>query len=107
MQPALAPEVEHTSTRWDASNSLKHALAQISSDKVKERADGQDLLRQIFSVRENCESLADRKDGSGWLHTFQTIFGAVMLERAASLRAAKSTSAGSASSGEWYLTQSV
>jgi hypothetical protein len=80
-------------------NSLKHALAQISSDKVKDRADGQDLLRQIFSVRKNCESLAERKDGGGWLHTFQTMFGAVMMERTASLKAGKSTSAASASSG--------
>ncbi len=75
--------------------SLKNALALISSDKVKERAEGQSMIRSIFSIRENCENLAEQADGNGWLHTFQAIFGAILVDRSASVKLVKSGSAAS------------
>ncbi len=72
--------------------SLKSAITLIASDKVKDRIDGQELLREIFSVRANCETLSSQPDNAGWLHVFQQCFGAVMLERAAAVKPGKASS---------------
>jgi hypothetical protein len=77
---------------------FSEALSRVSSDKIKERAEGMESLRTIFQSQTAVENLSTVTEGAGWLQTFQTLFGVVKMERAASLKKGK-TGAGS-SSGE-------
>lgn len=81
---------------------FSEALSKISSDKIKDRAEGMASLRTIFQSNTSVENLSTVTDNAGWLQTFQVLFGVVKMERAASLRKGKG-SAGSSSSGTLRL----
>lgn len=68
---------------------LRSALKLYESDKVKERSQGGELLREIFSSRENLAAFqeAGTKDGGGgWVALFQCLFQAVIKEKKAALK---------------------
>lgn len=73
-------------------HSLKSALGSIASTSIKERQEGLDLLRDIFSVPQNCQALQQSREGLGWLQVFQTLFGLVKMERQAALKKGKGAS---------------
>jgi ataxia telangiectasia mutated family protein len=75
------------------------ALSKISSDKIKDRAEGQALLRTIFQSNTSVENLSSVTDNAGWLQVFQVLFGVVKMERAASLKRGTGKTGGSSSSG--------
>ncbi|KAJ9107053.1 hypothetical protein QFC19_002922 [Naganishia cerealis] len=80
------------------SAAFSNALSKVSSDKVRERAEGMEQLRTIFQSQTSVENLSSVTDGVGWLQTFQTLFGVVKMERDQCLKRGKSTSSSSASS---------
>lgn len=79
-------------------STLAGAISLVSSDKIKERTEGCQLLRQMFAISSNVEALSSTADG--WLKILQALFGAVAVERTASLRTTKSSSGASSSNGE-------
>ena len=70
---------------------LQSALRLYESDKVRERADGQSRIREIFSNKENLlvfQVTAARDGGAGWIAFFQCLFQVVVLEKKTCLRKA-------------------
>ncbi|ORY28799.1 hypothetical protein BCR39DRAFT_533939 [Naematelia encephala] len=75
---------------------LQAALKLYSSDKVKERAQGHDAIRGIFSSRENLSNFqetAAKQGGEGWIAFFQCLFQVVVTEKKAALKKGASTQA--------------
>lgn len=65
---------------------LQSALSGYDSDKVKERDQGREAIREIFGNRENLEIFqesASRDGGSGWTALFQCLFQVVSREKKA------------------------
>ncbi|KLT40283.1 hypothetical protein CC85DRAFT_157894 [Cutaneotrichosporon oleaginosum] len=63
---------------------LTGALKLYESDKIKDRAQGGALLREIIGNRANLEVLqatANRDGGKGWVALFQCLFASVLLEK--------------------------
>ncbi|KAI5453722.1 Serine/threonine-protein kinase tel1, variant 2 [Naganishia albida] len=85
---------------------FSEALAKVSSDKIKERAEGMETLRTIFQSQASVENLSGVTDGAGWLQTFQTLFGVVKMERAASSKKGK-TGLQSSSAAETRLSNAM
>lgn len=76
---------------------FSEALSKISSDKIKDRAEGMASLRTIFQSNTSVENLSSVTENAGWLQTFQVLFGVVKMERAASLKKGKGTGVSSSS----------
>ncbi|OCF35599.1 hypothetical protein I316_02654 [Kwoniella heveanensis BCC8398] len=65
-------------------NGLQTALRLYQSDKIKERGQGLEQLREIFSNRENIntyQDIAQRDGGAGWVALFQCLFQVVVMEK--------------------------
>ncbi|WVQ93187.1 hypothetical protein IAU59_000251 [Kwoniella sp. CBS 9459] len=65
-------------------NGLQTALRLYQSDKIKERGQGLEQLREIFSNRENIntyQEIAQRDGGAGWVALFQCLFQVVVKEK--------------------------
>ncbi|WVF65515.1 hypothetical protein IAT40_000243 [Kwoniella sp. CBS 6097] len=65
-------------------NGLQTALRSYQSDKIKERGQGLEQLREIFSNRENIntyQEIAQRDGGAGWVALFQCLFQVVVMEK--------------------------
>lgn len=63
---------------------LQSALRLYESDKVRDRAEGHNRIRDIFSNRENLlafQETASRDGGAGWVAFFQCLFQVVVLEK--------------------------
>lgn len=63
---------------------LQSALRLYESEKVRDRAEGQNRIRDIFSNRENLlafQETASRDGGAGWVAFFQCLFQVVVLEK--------------------------
>ena len=70
---------------------LQSALRLYESDKIRDRADGHNRIRDIFSNRENLaafQETAARDGGAGWVAFFQCLFQVVVLEKKAWLKKA-------------------
>ena len=68
---------------------LQSALRLCGSDKVKERSQGQENVREIFGNRENLlifQETASRDGGAGWIAFFQCLFQVVVVEKKAALK---------------------
>ena len=68
---------------------LQAALRLCGSDRVKDRAQGQENVRQIFSNRENLvhfQETASRDSGAGWVAFYQCLFQMVVVEKKAAVR---------------------
>jgi ataxia telangiectasia mutated family protein len=79
---------------------LKAALRLYESDKVKERAQGGELIREIFSNKENLlafQETASRDGGAGWVAFFQCLFQVVVSEKKVVLKA------NSTAQGKWII----
>ncbi|WVR09037.1 hypothetical protein IAU60_006097 [Kwoniella sp. DSM 27419] len=79
-----------------AVNGLATALRLYQSDKIKERAQGLEQLKEIFSNRENlalCQETYAREGGSGWVAFFQCLFQVVIMEKKMVVKAGASAQA--------------
>lgn len=68
---------------------LEPALRLYQSDKIKDRSEGQTLIRQLFSNKENLirfQESASRSGGQGWIAFYQCLFQVVILEKKVCLR---------------------
>ncbi|GHJ83815.1 hypothetical protein NliqN6_0217 [Naganishia liquefaciens] len=83
------------------------ALSKISSDKIKDRAEGMASLRTIFQSNTSVENLSAVAENAGWLQTFQVLFGVVKMERAASLKKGKGPAGSSSSAAETRLSNAM
>ncbi len=80
---------------------LQSALKLCASDKVKDRSQGQEHVREIFSNRENLaafQETASRDGGAGWVAFFQCLFQVVVVEKKAAVKKGDSAQGGSKSS---------
>jgi ataxia telangiectasia mutated family protein len=69
---------------------LQPALRLYASDKVKDRSQGSEIIREIFSNKENLQifqETASRESGTGWLAFFQCLFQVVVTEKKGVLKA--------------------
>ena len=82
---------------------FSEALSRVSSDKIKERAEGMEQLRTIFQSQSSIENLSNVDDSIGWLQTFQTLFGVVKMERDHCMKKGKSTGSSAANSGMLFV----
>ncbi|TFY59771.1 hypothetical protein EVG20_g7665 [Dentipellis fragilis] len=64
-------------------NNLKAVLQQLRSEKVKERQEGVNSLRDAFARDSVVNLLDEAGDGRAWLAVFQALFTAVVNEKAA------------------------
>jgi len=71
--------------------SVRSALDLIASSKITERQEGLELLTEICSNANNCRSLQNTPDGTGWLQVFQCMFVLVKTERLAALKGSKTS----------------
>jgi ataxia telangiectasia mutated family protein len=60
---------------------LNGALKLYESDKIKDRAQGSSLLREIIGNRSNLELLQATANRDGWVALFQCLFAAVITEK--------------------------
>jgi ataxia telangiectasia mutated family protein len=68
---------------------LQSALKNYSSDKIKDRAQGQEAIREIFSDRDNLnifQNTARQEGGAGWIAFFQCIFQVVVADKKAVMK---------------------
>jgi ataxia telangiectasia mutated family protein len=68
---------------------LKGALKLYESEKIKDRAQGGELIREILSNRDNLlafQETAGRDSGGGWIAFFQCLFQVVVTEKRAALK---------------------
>ena len=71
--------------------SVRSALDLIASTSIKDRQEGLDLLTEICSNPNNCQSLQNTPEGTGWLQVFQTVFVLVKTERTTALKSLKTS----------------
>ncbi|RXK38992.1 hypothetical protein M231_03722 [Tremella mesenterica] len=74
---------------------LQSALRLYNSDKIKDRSQGAEHVREIFSNPENLLSFqeyAARDSGAGWIALFQCMFQVVVLEKKVTTRRDAKTS---------------
>lgn len=95
-------------------NNLKTLLAQLKSDKLKERQQGIASLREVFSRDSAVEHLDQNGDGRAWLVVFQAVFTAVVNERSTAVKKTAKTPAATlrrleetASAVRWLVERSV
>jgi hypothetical protein len=87
----------HSATMSSVSG-LKGALKLYESDKIKDRAQGGELIREILSNRDNLlafQETAGRDSGGGWI---QCLFQAVVTEK-------RAASKSNASAQGWSISQ--
>ncbi len=68
---------------------LQTALKLCGSDKIKDRSQGQEHVREIFSNRENLivfQETASKDGGAGWVAFFQCLFQVVVVEKKAAVK---------------------
>lgn len=68
---------------------LQTALKLYASEKVKERSQGHEHIREIFGNRENLaifQETASREGGAGWIALFQCLFQVVVVEKRAVMK---------------------
>lgn len=68
---------------------LSAAVKHYTSDKLKERSQGLEEIRDIFDSRDNVLKLhetAAEEGGAGWLAFFQCLFQVVSIEKKAVLK---------------------
>ena len=68
---------------------LQTALKLCASDKIKDRTQGQEQVREIFGNRENLavfQETASREAGAGWIYFFQCLFQMVVVEKKAAVK---------------------
>ena len=73
---------------------LQNALKLCSSEKVKDRSQGQEYVRDIFSSQENLlifQETASRDGGAGWIAFFQCLFQVVVVEKKAAVKKGAAT----------------
>lgn len=73
---------------------LSAAIRLYVSDKLKERSQGLEQIRDIFDSRDNVarfHETASREGGAGWVAFYQCLFGVVVNEKKAVMK--KSASA--------------
>lgn len=73
---------------------LSGAVKLYTSDKLKERAQGLEQIKDIFDSRDNVarfHETASREGGAGWVAFFQCLFQVVANEKKAALRKTAST----------------
>ncbi|KAA1469011.1 hypothetical protein DENSPDRAFT_795376 [Dentipellis sp. KUC8613] len=64
-------------------NNLKAVIHQLHSEKVKERQEGVNSIRDAFARDSVVNALDEAGDGRAWLAVFQALFTAVVNEKAA------------------------
>jgi ataxia telangiectasia mutated family protein len=72
---------------------LSAAIRLYTSDKLKERAQGLEQIRDIFDSRDNVarfHETAAKEAGAGWVAFFQCLFQVVVMEKKAVLKKAAS-----------------
>ncbi|WWD21232.1 hypothetical protein CI109_105716 [Kwoniella shandongensis] len=75
---------------------LQSALRLYSSDKIKDRSQGLEQIREIFSNRENLaifQETASKEGGAGWIAFYQCLFQVVVMEKKAVVKRGASTQA--------------
>ena len=73
---------------------LQNALKLCSSEKVKDRFQGQECVRDIFSSQENLvifQDTASRDGGAGWVAFYQCLFQVVVVEKKAAVKKGAAT----------------
>ena len=73
--------LEATSSVSIAMSSLKTVLAQLSSDKIKERHEGITALRDALVQDRAVRRLDEEGNGQTWLVIFQALFKVVVTEK--------------------------
>ena len=92
---------------------LKSVIAQLKSDKLKERQQGLTSLREVFSRDSVVENLDPDGDGKAWLVVFQALFTAVLNERSTAIKKGASVAAAerrlkeAAAAVRWLTERSV
>jgi ataxia telangiectasia mutated family protein len=66
-----------------SSNNLRDVLAQVRSEKIKDRQDGLASLRTWFTPDKAVRNFDTNGDGKPWLVVYQALFTAVALEKKA------------------------
>jgi len=72
---------------------LSAAIRAYTSDKLKERSQGLEQIKDIFDSRDNVnrfQETASREGGAGWVAFFQCLFQVVVMEKKAVLKKAAS-----------------
>jgi ataxia telangiectasia mutated family protein len=72
---------------------LSAAIRAYTSDKLKERSQGLEQIRDIFDSRDNAarfQETASKEGGAGWVAFFQCLFQVVVMEKKAVLKKAAS-----------------
>ncbi|KAK8844109.1 hypothetical protein IAR55_006903 [Kwoniella newhampshirensis] len=75
---------------------LQPALRLYSSDKIKDRSQGLEQIREIFGNRENVASFqetASKEGGAGWIAFYQCLFQVVVMEKKAVVKRGASAQA--------------
>ncbi|WRT69110.1 uncharacterized protein IL334_006094 [Kwoniella shivajii] len=75
---------------------LQTALRLSTSDKIKDRTQGIDLVREIFSNRENLNAFGDtarKEGGAAWIAFYQCLFQVVVMEKKAVVKPGATTTA--------------
>jgi hypothetical protein len=85
---------------------LQPALKLYNSDKIRDRAQGSEQIREIFSDKFNIvlfQETAARQGGEGWIAFFQCLFFVVVTEKKGVLRS-NATAQGELSSALCYYS---
>jgi ataxia telangiectasia mutated family protein len=72
---------------------LSTAIRSYTSEKLKERSQGLEQIRDIFDSRDNVsrfQETASKEGGAGWVAFFQCLFQVVVMEKKAVLKKAAS-----------------
>jgi hypothetical protein len=72
---------------------LSTAIRSYTSEKLKERSQGLEQIRDIFDSRDNVsrfQETASKEGGAGWVAFFQCLFQVVVMEKKAVMKKAAS-----------------
>lgn len=102
MTPATVDEQPGRTMNNTSVPGLSGAVKLYTSDKLKERSQGLEQIKDIFDSRDNVTQFAEsatREGGAGWITFFHCLFQVVSTEKKAVLKKAASAQGESRSVG--------